>query len=153
MTAHALRKLFKRPKSRTKKTIVPSLKDRYRVSAKAITRIASSALRLGHIKITEDQRRADTLNIDTDDEDEEDLSMAEDVDRNAIQQNVEIRSDDEDDDFEEITEQLSDYPDASFIPKSLYVHTLGWPTSCISCTQSTLIYNTDIIFFYVTSLI
>ena len=135
MTAHALKKLFKRPRSRTKKTIVPSLKDKYRVSAKAITRIASSALRLGQIKITEGQRRADTLNIDTDDEDEEDLSMADTVDRNAIQENSEIRNDDEDDDFEEITEQLSDYPDASFTPKSLYVDTLGWPTSYISLAK------------------
>ena len=45
------------------------------------------------------------------------------MDRNATQENAEICSDDEDDDFEEITEQLSDYPDASFTPKSLYVDT------------------------------
>ena len=61
--------------------------------------------------------------------------MADTVDRNAIQENAENCSDDEDDDFEEITEQLSDYPDASFTPKSLYVDTLGWPTSCISFSQ------------------
>ena len=117
LTAQTLKRLFQRPKTRTSK-LVPSLRDRYNISAKKISRLANSALRMGGIRIPEDQRRVSTIKIDSDDED----SFMEDNNEDSmIDEEVEVNDEDEVDDFEEITDQLSDIPAIS-LPTSLYVN-------------------------------
>ena len=117
LTAQTLKRLFQRPKTRTSK-LVPSLRDRYNISAKKISRLANSALRMGGIRIPEDQRRVSTIKIDSDDEDS---FMDDNNEDSVIDEEVEVKDEDEVDDFEEITDQLSDIPVISF-PNSLYVN-------------------------------
>ena len=65
--------------------------------------------------LTEDQNRVDTVNIDTDDED----SCLEEINEDSV---IDEEVDDigeEHDDFEEITDQLSDIPDIALLPNSL----------------------------------
>ena len=117
LTAQTLKRLFQRPKTRTSK-LVPSLRDRYNISAKKISRLANSALRMGGIRIPEDQRRVSTIKIDSDDEDS---FMDDNNEDSVIDEEVEVNDEDEVDDFEEITDQLSDIPVISF-SNSLYVN-------------------------------
>ena len=67
------------------------------------------------VSLPEDQKRVDTVNIDTDDED----SCLEEINEDsAIDEEVDD-IDEEHDDFEEITDQLSDIPDIALLPNSL----------------------------------
>ena len=75
---------------------------------------------MGGLRIPEDQKRANTVNIDTDDEES---SIDENDEESVIEEEEEEHDcDDEHDDFEEITDQLSDYPDIALRPNSLYVY-------------------------------
>ena len=67
------------------------------------------------VSLPEDQKRVDTVNIDTDDED----SCLEEINEDSV---IDEEVDDigeEHGDFEEITEQLSDIPDIALLPNSL----------------------------------
>ena len=118
LTAQTLKRLFQRPRTRTSK-LVPSIRDKYNLSAKKITRLANSALRMGGIRrslsLPEDQKRADTVNIDTDDED----SCLEEINEDSIIDEEIDDIEEERDDFDEITDQLSDIPDIALLPNSL----------------------------------
>ena len=74
---------------------------------------------MGGVRIPEDQKRVNTVNIDTDDEES---SIDEYNEDSVIDEEKEPDSDEEYDDFEEITDQLKDYPDISLLPNSLYVY-------------------------------
>ena len=102
-------------------SIIQSSRDKYNISAKKITRLANSALRLGGIRIPNEQKRVDTVNIDTDDEDS---FMDDNNEESMIDEELEVNNDEEDDDFDEITDQLSDIPDISLQPSSLYVNNI-----------------------------
>ena len=78
---------------------------------------------MGGIKIPEDQKRANTVNIDTDDDES---SIDGNYEDSVIDEEEEPDCDDEYDDFEEITDQLKDYPDISLLPNSLYVYYLNF---------------------------
>jgi len=88
--------------------------------------MAASALGLGGIKLPEDQKRLEVLNIDTDDDD---TSIEEEHEDSIINEDELIEIDEEEDDFEEIIEKLSDFPTATLHPNSLYVGTLKWSFS------------------------
>ena len=117
LTAQALKRLFRRPTTRSQSIIVPSLRDKYNLSSKTITRVANSALRMGGAKIPEDQKRVDTVDIDTDDDEISMYSQYE----NGIIDEEETMEVDNDDDFEEITEQLSDVPNTPSARSFVYV--------------------------------
>ena len=68
------------------------------------------------LSLPEDQKRVDTVNIDTDDED----SCLEEINEDSvIDEGVDDDIEEEHDDFEEITDQLSDIPDIALLPNSL----------------------------------
>ena len=67
------------------------------------------------LSLPEDQKRADTVNIDTDDED----SCLEEINEDSIIDEEIDDIEEERDDFEEITDQLSDIPDIALLPNSL----------------------------------
>ena len=77
---------------------------------------------MGGIRIPEDQRRVSTIKIDSDDEDS---FMDDNNEDSVIDEEAEVNNEDEVDDFEEITDQLSDIPVIS-LPSSLYVNNF-WP--------------------------
>ena len=131
LTAQTLKRLFQRPKTRTSK-LVPSLRDRYNISAKKISRLANSALRMGGIRIPEDQRRVSTIKIDSDDEDS---FMDDNNEDSVIDEEAEVNNEDEVDDFEEITDQLSDIPVIS-LPSSLYVNNFLIKVIFTSCIMT-----------------
>ena len=70
---------------------------------------------MGGLKVSDDQKRVDTVNIDTDDEDEDTFIDEENEDKIFDEEEV-----DDDEDFQEVTEELSRFPDASLLPNSLY---------------------------------
>ena len=100
VTAHSLKKLFKRPRQRSK-SIIPSLRDKQPVD-KAIIQVTNAALRIGSANIPQEQKRMDTLNIDTDDEE----MYSEDESNDGIIDEEEKSDSSKDDDFDEITEHL-----------------------------------------------
>ena len=67
------------------------------------------------VSLPEDQKRVDTVNIDTDDED----SCLEEINEDSVIDEVVDDIGEDHDDFEEITDQLSDIPDIALIPNSL----------------------------------
>ena len=68
------------------------------------------------MSLPEDQKRVDTVNIDTDDED----SCLEEINEDSvINEGVDDDIEEEHDDFEEITDQLSDIPDIALLPNSM----------------------------------
>ena len=117
LTAQALKRLFRRSASRSQSIIVPSLRDKYNLSSKTITRVANSALRMGDAKIPEDQKRIDTVNIDTDDDE---ISMYGKYENGIIDEEGKMEVDN-DADFKEITEQLSDVPNTPSALSFVYV--------------------------------
>ena len=75
---------------------------------------------MGGSKVSEDQKRADTVNIDTDDEDDD--TFIDDESEDKMFDEEEEDNDNDDDDFKEITEELSRFPDAALLPNSLYAN-------------------------------
>ena len=83
---------------------MPSLRNKYRVN-QVITRVANAALQVGSAKIPVEQKRVSTLNIDTDDEDDQgDVIDAEHSHGTAGDE--ETGDSDVDKEFDEITEQI-----------------------------------------------
>ena len=99
---------------------------------------------MGGIRIPEDQRRVSTIKIDSDDEDS---FMDDNNEDSVIDEEVEVNDEDEVDDFEEITDQLSDIPVISF-SNSLYVNNYQTKVIFITYTQMNFEILLEIFYFF-----
>ena len=116
LTAQALRRLFTRPRNRSQ-SLIPSLRNKRNQQQpveNAIVSATSAALRIGSASIPPEEKRMETLNIDTDDEDDN----VPDANGECSTIDEEIGASGDDDDFNEITETLGSHKSPRRDPNS-----------------------------------